>query len=87
MTRYKIHKGADGVIKGFGADDGMFQPPLEDGDTIEYADALPEIMGSFPAPPVVITSDNITMLDADALCRAIGAGEQTALWLATKLDL
>lgn len=43
MTRYKIHKGADGVIKGFGADDGMFQPPLEDGDTIEYADALPPL--------------------------------------------
>lgn len=87
MTRYKIHRGADGVIKGFGADDGMFQPPLEDGDTIEYADTLPETLFILPTPPVIITSDNITMLDADGLCAALGAGEQTALWLATKLDL
>lgn len=39
------------------------------------------------APPVVITSDNITVLDADVLCQAMSAGEKTAEWLVTKLDL
>ena len=40
-----------------------------------------------PTPPVTITSDNITMLDADALCQAMGAGEKTAAWLIAKLEL
>lgn len=40
-----------------------------------------------PGPPVIITSDNITMFDADALCQAMGAGEKTAVWLVAKLGL
>lgn len=38
-------------------------------------------------PPVVITSDNITVEDADALCQAMSAGEKTAIWLINKLEL
>ena len=43
MSTYKIHKGADGRVKSFGANVPEFQPFLEDGDTIEYADALPPL--------------------------------------------
>lgn len=39
------------------------------------------------APPIIITSDNITVLDADALCHAMSAGEKTAAWLIAKLEL
>lgn len=45
--------------------------------------AIPPVSG----PPVIITSDNITMADADALCGALGAGEKTAAWLIAKLEL
>ena len=87
MSTYKIHKGSDGRVKSFGADVPEFQPLLEDGDTLEFADELPE--NTFPdfTPPVIITSDNITMLDADTLCQAMGAGEKTAEWLIAKLGL
>ena len=43
MSTYKIYKGADGRVKSFGANVPEFQPFLEDGDTIEYADALPPL--------------------------------------------
>ncbi|UAJ16916.1 putative tail assembly chaperone protein [Desulfovibrio phage ProddE] len=39
------------------------------------------------APPVIITSDNITIADADFLLAASKAGEKTAEWLIAKLDL
>lgn len=42
MSLYKIHRGADGSIKSVGPNVDEFQPCLEDGDTLEYADALPE---------------------------------------------
>ena len=41
MSAYKIHKGADGRVKSFGANVPEFQPNLEDGDTLEFADELP----------------------------------------------
>ena len=41
MSTYKIHKGADGRVKSFGANVPEFQPFLEDGDTLEYTDTLP----------------------------------------------
>ena len=87
MSTYKIHKGADGRVKSFGADVPEFQPNLEDGDTLEFADELPaNVLPDF-TPPVIITSDNITMIDADSLCQAMGAGEKTAEWLVEKLGL
>ena len=39
------------------------------------------------APPVVITSDNITIADAELLMAAATAGEKTAEWLLAKLEL
>ena len=43
MSTYKIHKGADGRVKSFGANVPEFQPFLEDGDTLEYTDTLPPL--------------------------------------------
>ena len=43
MNTYKIHKGADGRVKSFGANVPEFQPNLEDGDTLEYTDTLPPL--------------------------------------------
>ena len=39
------------------------------------------------APPVVITSENITIADADFLLAASTAGDKTAEWLIAKLEL
>ena len=39
------------------------------------------------APPVVITSDNITIVDAELLMAASTAGDKTAEWLIAKLEL
>ena len=36
---------------------------------------------------VVITSDNITIADAELLMDAANAGEKTAIWLINKLEL
>lgn len=41
MSLYKIHIGKDGNVRGFGPNDGVYQPYLEDGDTIEFSDTLP----------------------------------------------
>ncbi len=41
MSQYKIHYGPDGKVKGFGPNVDAFQPHLDEGDTLEYADALP----------------------------------------------
>lgn len=87
MSTYKIHRKADGTIGGFGPDVAEYQPFLEEGDTLEYSDAPPEIPYPVDEPPVIIASDTITMLDADALCQAMTAGEITAEWLITKLEL
>ena len=38
-------------------------------------------------PPVVISSDNITVVDADFLLAASTAGDKTAEWLIAKLEL
>lgn len=43
MSKYKIHIGADGRVKGFGPDIDEYQPYLEDGDTLEYSDEIPEM--------------------------------------------
>ena len=43
MSTYKIHRKVDGTIGGFGPDVDEYQPHLEDGDTLEYSDTLPEI--------------------------------------------
>lgn len=40
-----------------------------------------------PTPPVIITSDNITIADADFLLAASTAGDKTAAWLIAKLEL
>ena len=37
--------------------------------------------------PVIITSDNITIADAELLMDAANAGEKTAIWLINKLEL
>ena len=39
------------------------------------------------SPPVIITSDNITIADADFLLAASTAGDKTAEWLIAKLEL
>lgn len=87
MSAYKIHRKADGSIGGFGPDDVQYQPFLEEGDTLEYSDELPAMPIILEAPPVIISSENITYDDADALCQAMGAGEKTAIWLVAKLEL
>ena len=38
-------------------------------------------------PPIIITSDNITVADADMLLAAASSGEKTAGWLIAKLGL
>ena len=41
MSTYKIHVGADGLVKGFGPNVNEYQPYLDDGDTLIYSDAIP----------------------------------------------
>lgn len=43
MSTYKIHRGANGAVKSIGPDAPEFQPFLEDGDTLEYSDEIPEM--------------------------------------------
>ena len=38
-------------------------------------------------PPVIVTSDNITIADAEFLMTAAKSGDQTAVWLVAKLEL
>ena len=40
-----------------------------------------------PGPPVIITSDAITIADAEVLMAAATAGDKTAEWLIAKLEL
>ena len=40
-----------------------------------------------PTPPVVISSDTITIPDAELLMAAATAGDKTAEWLIAKLEL
>ena len=39
--KFKIHKGPNGEIKGWGPNVEEYQPGVQDGDTIEYVDELP----------------------------------------------
>lgn len=41
MSAYKIHYGLDGYVKGFGPNVEEYQPYLEPGDTIGFADLPP----------------------------------------------
>ena len=41
MSLYKIHIGADGIVKGFGPNDDVYQPYLEDGDRLVLSSVLP----------------------------------------------
>lgn len=43
MSTYKIHRRADGSVGGFGPNVDEYQPYLEDGDTLEYSDEIPEM--------------------------------------------
>ena len=87
MHNYKILRDANGDIKAVGPDIDEFQFTLEEGDTIEYSEMMPDMQIAVDVPPVIITSENITVLDADALCQAMAAGEKTAEWLIAKLEL
>ena len=87
MSTYKIHRKADGSIGGFGPNVEEYQPYLDKGDTIEYSETMPDMQISVDAPPVVITSDTITIADAELLMAAATAGEKTAEWLIAKLEL
>ena len=40
--KFKIHRGPDGKIKGYGPNIDEYQPGIQDGDTIEYADRIPD---------------------------------------------
>lgn len=87
MNAYKIHRKSDGTIGGYGPNIDEYQPYLEDGDIIEYADVLPEMPINTEPSPVIITSENITIVDAELLMAAATAGEKTAEWLIAKLEL
>ena len=41
--KYKVHKNANGDIVGFGPNVEEYQPHIEDGDTLEYSDEIPEM--------------------------------------------
>ena len=41
MMKFKIHRGPNGEVKGYGPNVEEYQPGVQDGDTIEYADELP----------------------------------------------
>ena len=67
-------------------------------DAVDWEDSRPQpswaelcaahaAMPPAPTPPVIITSDNITIADADFLLAASTAGEKTAAWLIAKLEL
>lgn len=43
MSVYKIVRHADGTYGDFGPDVDEYQPYLEDGDTLEYSDEIPEM--------------------------------------------
>ena len=43
MSTYKIHMGANGAVKSIGPNTEEFKPFLEDGDTLEYSDEIPEM--------------------------------------------
>lgn len=87
MSTYKIHRKADGSVGGFGPNVNEYQPYLEDGDTLEYSDTMPDMQNSVDAPPVTISSDTITIPDAELLVAAATAGDKTAEWLIAKLEL
>nr|DAK94214.1 MAG TPA: hypothetical protein [Bacteriophage sp.] len=55
MSIYKIHRGADGRVKSLGPDVEEFQPYLEDGDTLEFADE--------PPPPTL--EDQLAAIEAE----------------------
>ena len=87
MSTYKIHRKADGSVGGFGPNVDEYQPYLEDGDTLEYSDTMPDMQNAVDAPPVTISSDTITIPDAELLVAAATAGDKTAAWLIAKLEL
>ena len=41
MNKYKIHIGADGSVRGYGPNVDEYQPYLDDGDEIVFADTAP----------------------------------------------
>lgn len=41
MMKFKIHRGPNGEVKGYGPNIAEYQPGVHEGDTIEYADELP----------------------------------------------
>ena len=87
MSTYKIHRGPDGAVKNIGPNTDEFQPCLDDGDTLEFADELPANVLPEYIPPVIITSDSVTIPDAELLMTAAKSGDKTAAWLIAKLEL
>ena len=43
MSAYKIHKSANGTVKGFGPNTDVYQPYLSAGDYLDYSDIIPEM--------------------------------------------
>lgn len=43
MSTYKIHKSANGTVKGFGPNADVYQPYLSSGDYLDYSDTIPEM--------------------------------------------
>ena len=67
-------------------------------DAVDWEDSRPqpswsELCAAYltvppaPMPPVVISSDTITIPDAELLMAAAGGGDKTAEWLIAKLEL
>lgn len=86
MSTYKIHRKADGSIGGWGPNNENYEPQIAEGDTLEYSDMPPD-MEIIVEKPVTISSDTITIPDAELLVSAATAGDKTAEWLIAKLEL
>ena len=58
-AKFKIHRGSNGELKGYGPNVEEYQPGVQDGDTIEYVDEL-------PGPDISeVAAKKIAEIDAD----------------------
>ena len=64
-------------------DNGALMVPVDGGFEIQESPAP----ATADSPPIIITSDNITIADAELLMAASTAGDKTAEWLIAKLEL
>ena len=59
MSKYKIHRGADGSVIAVGPNVDEFQPHVGPGDLLEYSDVL-------PVPPIAeIARSKLSVIDAE----------------------